>query len=151
MSKIDRLFKCLECLDGFRFKDTNAISCIRNCSDFCLKCSNVALCQECQQGYHLDINKNCIKNNCIANTSLTGCSICNINGSCIACSDPTTLFNTSTNKCEYSCPLPNCFRCLHNNSRCLQCQQGYVIYEWTQKCIFSVIQNCKLIHDWKNN
>jgi len=133
---------CLQCLSTYQLttdgkcvcgsgKFTNingeCTSCI---SQTCVTCKNATVCLTCAAGYLLQQNE-CISScsegfyrngsQCLSCSS--GCSLCNVAGSCVACNVDLSLFN---GKCYSTCPSgtlteQSTGKCVACNAPCKSC------------------------------
>jgi len=83
------------------------------------------------------------------NCSIPACSLCS-NQTCLRCTDPYSVFNSSSSTCVPSCNLTNCAKCKAGSTFCTQCKAGFTLYSLTNQCVSTVISNCLVMHDFRS-
>lgn len=77
------------------------------------------------------------------------CSLCSANGVCLKCVNPLHSYNSLEKKCVSACELANCASCMPYSEICLECIQGFAIYEWSGVCRPTLIANCAQFIDYR--
>ena len=143
-SKVDNEFKCQKCLNEKEYKlDDDSFTCIHCITSHsnCKKCHFLegagfqSGCDECEDGFYLDSNKECKQ---CQNNYMTGgyCHYCTSDLKPDYCKCDTYYALSPNNAC-INCP-ENCYKCEFNketnSTKCLRCNPGYIVDEDNQ-CI----------------
>ena len=124
-SYINDTFNCLECQNENYYISNLHNQCKYCYLSGCKKCLNETFCEECEQGYALYPNGECIYYN--SGCKKTVFSKEKESGICLECKDDYTFYPNGT--CIYSdnCKIST-FSEIENRPICKECKNGYALY-----------------------